>query len=479
MKKKLLIGVLWTSIHQFFSQVIHFFISIILARLLLPEDFGLVAIVLIFIAIGESLYRTGLSQSIVRSKNIDQDDYSTVFWFNMIGSIIIYSFIFLLSQIIARFYNELILSSLIRVSSLSIIIGAFSSLHNTRLTKEMNFKRLAIIDIPSILAMGIVGISLAYFGYGVWSLIWSNLARLFVSSVLLILNSKWTPSMKFKKEKFIVHFKFGYKMTLSRLLDTIFNNIYFMIIGKLFSPIQLGYYFRADTLKQYPVNNISIILNKVTYPFFAEIQDDNINLKKTYKEIMQLVFFLVTPILVLMAVLAKPIFLFLFTDKWLPSISYFQILCIAGIFHPLISYNLNILQVKGKSGLFLKIEIIKKIMTLIIILLSFSYGIYGLLWGQVILSFISFLINSHYAGIIINYSAFMQIKDIFPVILISLISGGSTYLLYKLLISILNNKFIFSLFLATIFFVLIYILISYIFKIKILKKFKIIGDFVK
>ena len=242
-------------------------------------------------------------------------------------------------------------------------------------------------------------------------------------AIQLWIYSGWAPGLIFNVKKFKEHFKFGYKLTLSGLLDTIFKNIYLLIIGKYFSAAQVGFYTRAETMKQLPVTNLSNALNKVTYPIFAEIQDDNITIKRVYKQLMQMVVFVIAPTLIFLAVLAEPTFRFLFTEKWLPAVPYFQILCVTGILYPIHSYNLNVLKVKGRSDLFLKLAVAKKTLTIIGIIIGLQFGIYGLLYAQVILSVVSFLINAFYTDKFINYSAWEQSKDIAPILIISILSG--------------------------------------------------------
>jgi O-antigen/teichoic acid export membrane protein len=241
--------------------------------------------------------------------------------------------------------------------------------------------------------------------------------------------SKWIPLLKFNIEKFKEHFNFGYKLTLSGLLDTVFNNAYHIIIGKFFPPAQVGFYYRAKSMQMYPVRTLSTIMGKVTYPLFAQIQDDNIRLKNVYKKILQLNIFVLAPTLIVSGVLAEPIFRFLFTEKWLTAATYFQILIPAGILYPIHSFNLNILKVKGRSDLFLKLEIIKKIIITLAIIVGLRFGIYGLLYATIITSFLAFFINTHYSGKFINYSAWKQIKDMTPVIVVSVITGLAVFLL--------------------------------------------------
>lgn len=423
----------WTFLQQFSTQGISFVVSIVLARLLLPSEFGLIAMIGVFVGLGTALINSGLTQSLIRSIEPDQEDFSTVFFFNLAGSIIIYAIIYFAAPYIAAFYSQELLTQIIRIYCVTFIINAFSAIQTTRLTKNMDFKTQMKVSIPSLVIGSIVGITLAYKGFGVWSLVWSAIIQAFAATVQLWYWSKWAPSLVFNFKKFRYHFHYGVKLMLSGLLDITFTNAFTIIIGKFFLPAQVGYYNRGDTLQKLPVNNISLMLNKVTFPLFANLQDDNVRLKSVYKRIMQMVIFLVSPILIMMAVLAEPLFRFLFTDKWLPAVPYFQILCATGILYPIHSYNLTILKVKGRSDLFLKLEIVKKVITVVVILFSFQFGIFGLLYGAVITSILCFFINTHYSGKFINYSAWEQTKDLLPLILLGLLAGVGTFFVDYLL----------------------------------------------
>lgn len=433
LRKQATSGIAWTFAQQFGNQFVGFIVSLVLARLLLPEEFGLIGMIAVFVSIGKGLLDSGLTQSLIRSKDLDQEDFSTVFFFNLIASIIIYIITFLLAPFIAEFYAQPILIDIIRLYCVIFIITAFSAVQLARLTKEMNFKTQTLVTIPSTIVGGTVGVILAYMDYGVWSLVWSSIVTSFFSAVQLWIYSKWAPSWLFNKDKFKEHFAFGYKLTLSTLLNKIYNNIYLIVIGRYFSAAQVGFYTRADTMKQLPVNNISNALNKVTYPLFAGIQDDDERLKRVYSTLMKMVVFVIAPILIFLGVLAEPTFRLLFTQKWLPAVPYFQILCAIGILYPINSYNLNILKVKGRSDLYLKLEVYKKILITISILIAIQFGIYGLLYSQLVLAVVSFFINSYYTGRFINYTAWQQSKDIFPILVLATLCGAAVFLVDNLL----------------------------------------------
>lgn len=423
LKRNAISGIVWSFSQQFGTQIIQFLTSILLARLLLPAEFGLIGMISVFVAIGTSLMNSGLTQSLIRTENPDQEDFSTVFYFNLGASIIIYLALVMAAPFVANFFSEPLLVQIIRIYCLSFIINAFSAVQSTRLTKAMDFRTQMIVGIPSIIVSGIVGVILAYQGLGVWSLVWMSLCQAFLNALQLWWRTGWCPSLIFNLAKFKYHFKFGYKLTLSGLLDTIFNNIYQIIIGKFFVAAQVGFYTRSNSLKQLPVTNISGALNKVSYPLFAAIQNDDVRLKRAYEQIMTMVIFTVAPILTIMGVLAEPIFRLMFTEKWLPAVPYFQILCLAGILHPINSYNLNVLKVKGRSDLFLKLELVKKILIVITISITIQFGIIGLVWGQLFTSVLAFFINSYYTGKLINYNTWQQVKNIFPILTLAFLTG--------------------------------------------------------
>jgi O-antigen/teichoic acid export membrane protein len=464
LKKQALSGVIWTFLQQFGIQSITFVVSLVLTRLLLPSEFGLIGMITIFVALGRTLIDSGLSQSLIRSENPNQSDYSTVFYFNLFGSLVLYIIILLVAPYIADFYNQEVLKNIIRLYCLTFLINAFGTIQTTILTKQLKFKAQMMITIPSLILGSFTGITMAYMGYGVWSLVWSAIVQSFSNTLLLWFWSSWRPALVFDWARFNYHFHFGYKLTFSSVLDTVFNNIYSIIIGKFFAPTQVGFFTRADSLKQFPVNIIGKILNKVTFPLFASIQNDDVRLKNVYKKIMQMVVFLVAPLLVFAAVLAEPLFRFLFTEKWLPAVPYFQILCLNGILHPIHSYNLNVLKVKGRSDLFLKLEVLKKIILLVVILVSFHFGIFGLLYGSVLFSVLAFFINTHYTAKFINYTAFEQFKDIAPIILLSFFVGGLMHFIDIFVAASAANDF-FRL-LGSLPGVLIYLALAYVFKMK-------------
>ena len=474
LKEKTIGGLAWTFAQQFSLQIITFGVSIILARLLSPAEFGLFGMISVLIAIGSTLIDGGLTSSIIRTPNASQKDYSTVFVINLVGSIIIYCVVFFTAPYVANFYNQEVLTNIIRVFCIVFVINAFNSVQRAKLTKEMNFKTQMIIQLPSVIAGGILGIILAYNGFGVWSLVWMYVLQSFLSALQHWVYSGWKPNLKLDKVTFLYHFNFGYKMTLSSLLVTLYSNIYTVIIGKYFSAAQLGFYTRALSLRQLPISNLSSALNKVTYPMLASINHDDVKLKSVYKRVMQQVIFWVAPVLILLMVVAEPLIAFLLTDKWLPAVPYFQILCVSGIWMPLNSYNYNIIKVKGKSGLTLKLQIVKKVFGVIGILLVIPFGIYGLLYFQIVTTLFEYLLDGFFGGRMINYRISEQLKDLLPSISFAVIIGALTWILESFLVKLVSFPDYAELLLCGFFYFSLYLGLSYIFKLKAIVDFRIL-----
>lgn len=471
LKKKAISGLIWTFSQQFSTQIISFVVSIILARILAPSEFGLIGMLGVFINLGRTLMDSGLTSSLIRTVDADQKDYSTVFFINVIGSIFFYFLLFFTAPLIAAFYNQEILKDIIRVYALTFIIQAFAGVQTTRLTKEMNFKIQMIIQIPSLVGGGIIGIVLSKLGYGVWSLVYMSLFQSMLSTIQYWVYSKWRPSFKFYKDRFKHHFDFGYKMTLSNLVQSLYNNTYTLVIGKFFSAAQVGYYTRSFGLRQLPIANLTTALNKVSYPMFSSITDDEVKLKAAYKKVMQQLVFLLTPLLVLLTVVAEPFISVLLTDKWLPAVPYFQILCIAGIFYPT-KFNLNILKVKGRSDLMVKLESVKKAYSIAAIIFSIQYGILGVLYCQLVLDIVEFFLNSSYCGRLINYSLKEQMMDFFPMMLLGGFIGILSWLFDVYILVSYNISDVGRIIIISIFFILIYIVLNVLFKNLVLKEFQ-------
>lgn len=422
-------GIVWNFLEQLFRVGIQTITTIILAWFLLPEDFGLMAMITVFFAISSSLVDSGFSQALIRKKEISQIDYSTVFYTNLALGFFIYLLLFASAPLIASFYNEPRLTVLVRVVGLVVIINSFQLVQVADLTRKLNFKVQLKVTLPSAIFSGIVAIFMATMGFGVWSLVAQMLLSSFAATVLYWEINRWRPSKDFSLRSFNEMFDFGSKLLASGLIDTAFQNIYVIVIGKLFSATLVGYYFFAQKIQQLVVTQLTSAVQKVTYPALSTIQDDNTTLKAFYRRIIQIVTYVVFPCMIALAVLAKPLFSLILKEDWLPSVPYLQLLCFVGLLYPLHSINLNILKVKGRSDLFLYLEIIKKLMIAIVILISVQFGIFGILIGQIITSALAYIPNSYFSIKLIDYSIKEQFHDFVPTLLLAVTMGVFMYAL--------------------------------------------------
>ena len=461
LKKQTFFGLLWTFTDTFFVKGIMFFAMILLARWIGPTDFGLIGIIAVFIAIGRSLTDSGMTNSLIRTKNPEQADYSTVFIVNIIMSLLVYVIVYIVAPFIADFFGYKILINIIRIYCILFLIIAFSAVQLAILTKRMEFKKITKINFPSTLVGVSIGLYLGYHDYGVWSIVWMYLSTEFVRSVLLWLFSNWKPRLIFSSTKFKFHFKFGYKLVLSSLLDIVFKNLYNLLIGKYYSVQTLGFYERSKQFCEYPSSSLTAIISKVAYPMLSQIQDDPKRLNYIYRKLLRISFFIIAPLMLGLAAIAKPLFLVILGDEWVPAILFFQILTLAMMLYPIHAFNLNILQVYGRSDLFLKLEIIKKCIITISIIIAFKFGVVGLVWSSVFTSFAALGVNMFYSSKLINYPIYKQIKDLIVTFIIAFFTA---FLMFKTTFVFSDSKNIVQIILASFVGVFVYLSINYIIK---------------
>lgn len=420
LRDKTISGFFWSFLQKVGGKGIQFITIIILARLLTPEDFGLIGMLTIFITVSQNIVQAGFSEALIQKKKTDDEDFSSVFWINLLVSIILYGILFIAAPFIADFYDQPLLTSMTRVLSLIFIISSFSYVQQAKLRKEMKFKTLMFIHIPSIIIAGIVAVTMAFLDYGVWSIIGMQITMSIAYAIQIWIYSKWKPLFSFNKQKARGLFSFGSRLMISSILNTLFKESYTVIIGKFFPVAILGFYTNAEKLVKTPAYTLSGALKNVTFSAFSTIQDDNKRLKSGYKKMIQQMVFIICPIFVLAAVIAPALFSLILTDKWLPAVPYFRILVVFGIFAPLNSYNLDIVNIKGRSDLFLKLNIIKKIIVVIGIACTLPFGIWPLVVFRACSAIINYIINSHFSGKFINYPLKEQLNDIFPIFLLTI-----------------------------------------------------------
>jgi teichuronic acid exporter len=420
LKDKALKGVMWSVIERFGNQGIQFFIGLILARLLLPEDYGLIGMLLVFISVAQVFVEGGFSSALIRKTDPTANDYSTVFWFNLIVACVFYGIIFLCSPAIAQFYDQPLLESLSKIVGLTIIVSAFGVIQKTILTKQLDFKSQAKLNISAIVVSGIVGVLFAWQGFGVWALVAQSLARVVLVNAGFWFISNWRPNVVFSKVSFKELFGFGSNLLMSALINAISENLYALIIGKLYNAKSLGFYTRANQFQKLPVSSIYGAIGAVTYPVLSELKDDREKLRVAYRSMIRMIAFILFPVMTILGIVAEPMVKIILTDKWLPCVPLLQILCIVGAFYPLHAINLDILKVKGRSDLFLKLEVIKQFLNVLMIVICFRWGVYGLVWGSVALNVVCYYINSFYSKAIVGYGIMDQLSDLLSLGLLSL-----------------------------------------------------------
>lgn len=423
LKDKTVKGVIWSAVDRFSAQGIQFVFSILIARLLVPEDYGVVAMLNIFLAVSQTFIDSGFGTALIRKIDRTEEDFSTVFYFNIVVATLFYFALFFAAPAIANFYNTPLLESITKVVALNLIINSLSGIHNAKLSIAIDFKSRAKISIVSTLLTGAVGLWMAYAGYGVWALVVQNLFSSVIRTVLLWVIVKWYPKLVFSWKSFKELFSFGSKLLASALLDTLYNNIYTLVIGKVFSSSTLGVYSKANALAQFPSSNITSVLQGVTFPVLSTIQNEDDRLADAYKRFLKIAAFVVFPLMIGLSAVADPFIRLVLTDKWGGAIYLLQIMCFWMMWYPIHAINLNILQVKGRSDYFLKLEIIKKIQGVLVLCVTVPMGIVAMCYGSLISSIISLVWNTHYTKKLIGYGFFAQMKDLLPIIVHALVMG--------------------------------------------------------
>ncbi len=436
LRKKTLKGVGWSFIDNILSSGITFLVGLVLARLLSPTEFGIIGMTTIFIALSNSIVDSGFSNALIRKTDASSKDYNTVFYFNLLISLLLYLILYFSSPAIAVFFKEPKLLLVLRVLGSILIISALAIVQRTLLTKRIDFKSQAQISLIASVSSGIIGIGMALMGFGVWSLVGQLITKQILYTCLLWFYSSWRPAWEYSKESFNELFGYGSKLLLSGLISTIYKNIYYLVIGRFYSASQLGQYTRAEQFNSIFASNLTSVVQRVSYPALSSIQNDPCRLKVAYRKVIKNTMMVSCACLLGLAAVAKPLIIILIGEKWLEAVSYLQIICFSGMLYPLQAINLNMLQVKGRSDLFLKLEIIKKVIATVPLLFGILYGIKLMLWGSVCTSIIAYFINSYYSGFLINYSTKEQLKDILPILTVSLITAFTMWSITFLNISL-------------------------------------------
>lgn len=432
LKQQTVRGTIWSSIERFSVQGIQFLVLIVMARILTPADYGMVGMLAIFLAISQSLIDSGFSNALIQKIDRTEKDFSTVFYFNLIVGCALYGILYFCAPLIAAFYKTPELIPITRVISLLLIINSLSVVQRAIFTIRIDFKTQAKASLIAVVISGVLGIIMAYSGFGVWALVVQSVVNNGINVAMLWVLSSWKPRWVFSTESFRQLFAFGSKLMLVGIIDTLYKNIYTIVIGKKYSSADLGFYTRAEQFVQFPTANLTGIMQRVTFPVLSQLQHDNARLSEAYRKILRMTTFIVFPLCVGLACIARPLVLTLLNENWEPSVKFLQILCFACLLYPVHVINLNLLQVKGRTDLSLIISIEQKVVAALVLIVTIPMGLIPLCVGQIVISVLILIINTHFTGQLIQIGLLSQLKDITPAFVYSGIMGGGIYFLMQL-----------------------------------------------
>lgn len=461
LKSKTVGGIFWSFGERILAQLVSFVVSIVLARMIVPEEYGIISIVMVVISICNVFVTSGFSTSLVQKKNADDTDFSSVFYFGLVFSIILYIGVFFSAPLISKFYEYDSLTNVIRVMSVTLIISSVKSVQHAKISRDMKFRKFFWSTLFGTIISAVVGVVMAYFGMGVWALVAQYLTNNLVDTLILSFTSRWRPKWKFSFKRLKVLLSFGWKVLLSSLLFTIYNDLRTLVIGKVYSSEDLAYYDKGKQFPRVIVANIDSALSSALLPVMSKMQDDLSSVKGVIRRSMRTGSYIVMPMVVGLAVIAEPMVSLLLTDKWLFCVPYLQLMCFAYALLPLQTANTQAVLAVGRSGISLKTEIIKRGANILILLVTFKLGVFALVIGEVVATLVSYLVNTIVSKKLFGYGPLAQLKDLIPFILVSLAMGAIIFP-----IKYLPLTTIVVLVLQILFGVIIYVALSAIFKIE-------------
>lgn len=427
LKKQTMTGFFWSAVERFSTQGIQFVLGIVIARMLMPSDYGLIAMITFFIAIAQTFVESGFGTALIQKNDRTETDMSTAFYFNVIIAVLCYIALFFSAPLIADFFNEEKLVWITRIVGLSLIINSLGLIQWVKLNIALDFKKLAIASLVNVTISGLVSIWMAYHGFGVWALVAQNLLNNLILTIMLWLLTHWRPIWVFSMQSFKTLFSFGSKILFSSLLHTVYSNIYTLVIGKVYASKDLGFFNRAQTFAQFPSGNITNVFIRVIYPIQCRLQNDDEQLKAHFIQNQRLSCYIVFPVTIGLCVLAEPFIMLLLGEKWLPAVPYLQILCMANMWDPVGRINGSVLNSKGRSDYFFQAEIIKKITAVVILVVTIPFGIKIMCCGLVAYAFADIFIITRYTKKLLNLSLLKQMKSLFPVLSVSVLMGIASY----------------------------------------------------
>lgn len=462
-------GMFWNSLEKISVRGSQFIFGVVLARLLVPADFGLIGMLAIFIAISQTFIDGGMGSGLIQRQERSNKDFSTVFVFNLVVSVLLYLLLFFLAPLIANFYKTPELVNITRVIGLNLIINSLAIVQRTRLTIDLDFKTLAKINVVSVLLSGGVAIYLAYIGFGVWALVCRQVLGAILAVLLLWYYSRWKPSLAFSRQSFKQLFGYGSKILAAGIYAQTFQNIYNITIGKVYTAGELGFYTQAKQFADVSAGTVTSILQQVTFPILASLQDNREKMIVVYRQLIKMTAFFIFFAMSTLAILAEPFIELFLGEKWLPTIPLLQWMCFARMFYPISALNLNMLNANGRSDLFLKVDLSKAPLIIIALVITIPISVKAMVIGQVITSFISFFINAYMPGKLYGYGPISQLKDIGPMILVSGVAALCSYLSTTMV-----DLPILKLLIGSIIAIVVYFGISYLLKFKEMEEVKIL-----
>ncbi len=425
--KTVISSMLWNLLERFGTQIVSFVISILLARILSPSEYGVIAIIIIFINLANVILDGGLNTALIQKKDADQKDFSTIFWFCLAASILLYAMLFLTAPLIASFYNNDILLPVTRVLGLVLFVFSANSIQRAYVSRHMLFKKLFWINAVAVTISGLIGIVMANQGLGVWALVGQVMSNPIVCCLMMFCVVKWRPTLDFSVERFKVLFDFGWKIFMTNFIVALYGDIRGLVIGKLYQPSVLAFFDRGKALPSLLMNNVMTSINTVLLPAFANEQDNIERVKQMMRRSVQVSYLFVAPLLVFFFLTAKDVVVILLTEKWLPIVPFIRIFCIAFFLMPIQNINAIVIQSLGYSNITLRLEIVKKIIEAVILVVSFLIDVYAVAWGIVVYNAVCIVINLYPNQKLIGYGPYAQIKDIFPTMCASFVMGGGIY----------------------------------------------------
>lgn len=417
----------WRFAERCGAQIVTFIVSIVLARILSPEDYGQIALITVFTAIMQVFVDSGLGTALIQKKDADDLDFSSVFYFNFVVCLILYAIMFMAAPEIANFYNDFSLTPIIRVISLTIVISGVKGIQQSYVSRNMLFKRFFYATLGGTVFSAFFGIGLAYAGFGVWAIVAQQLSNTTIDTLILWLTVKWRPQKMFSWERLKALLSFGWKMLVSAILDTIYGNIRSLIIGKMYSSAELAYYNQGDKMPCVIVSNINTSIDSVLLPTMANAQDDCTRIKEMTRRAIKMSTYAMAPLMMGLAFCAEPIIKLVLTDKWLPCVPYLRIFCITYMFYPIHTANLNAIKAMGRGDMFLKLEIAKKVVGIFLLISTMNFGVMIMTYSLLVGSVLNQIINSWPNRKLLHYGYGEQIKDILPSILLAVGMGICVY----------------------------------------------------